>query len=137
MFAGKFTSKLVPENINLIPSKAENKILSTLDIEFDKNSYSIAKRYFIALTDSTVEFNHLPSYRSDIPLSIITLLHSSVKINKIEITGTTIELYCTITSPSDFNKSRFEREFEKAEGIKSSAIITSGEDAIITLTTTA
>ncbi len=134
-FTGIFAADMLPENLLNIPAKTKHKISCTIDIATSPSSYSIAKEYIIALTDSTIKFDKLPSYRIDIPFALISQLYDTAYVEKISIAGLNVKIYCTPIELSKFDVKTLQDNFEDVYGIDRSDIIVYENNAVISLYT--
>ena len=132
-FLGQALAKIVPDKLLTIPYQTQNTINFYSDMLLSKNSYSIAKKYIISLTDSTVKFEELPSYRTDIPFAVISELFDSADTESVTIRGLSVELICT--PYNDLDLRALKESFESVYGIERAVITKSGDKVSIKLST--
>lgn len=112
---GQALAQTVPKDAITLPSQTKKTLSYYMDMLTSKNTYRIAQKYIIALTDSTVQFEELPSYRTDIPFAVIAELYDCIEIESITITGLDIQIEGKAIS--DFYPDEIEDTFETVYGI--------------------
>ena len=60
----------------------------------NQNSYTMMKKYLVALVDSTIRFEELPSYSPEIPLALLRAVPPKVEVTACTISGNVLEMDC-------------------------------------------
>lgn len=117
-FALFFVGKAAASKVSLPEIKPARQITEAADVITHRSSYSIAYKYIIALTDSTVKFERLPSYRTDVPWAVISELYDKAEVLSVTIKGLNIELLCRELDGS-FDGEALKKSLESVYGISS------------------
>lgn len=93
----------------------------------DKNTYTLLRKYLVALLDATIQFEELPSYQVQIPMALIQAVPAGTQVRGFQIQGKNIQMDCT---SSDYPSQKLLRALEREEAIRTARLesISKGAD---------